>query len=89
MSKQKKLKFHSLVYLETRSRVKALYKLSVVKETVSSISDGYHSTAAAVDVDAVHVSERQSDVSGRLGQDGEALVGSVGALGEAQHGHCW
>lgn len=24
---------------------------------------------------------------GGLGQDGEALVGSVGALGQSQHGH--
>lgn len=67
--------------------MKALYNLSVVKETVGSISDSNHSAASAVDVDAVHVSERQSDVCGWLGQDGEALVGSVGALGEAQHGH--
>lgn len=56
--------FLSLVYLESRSRIEALYNLSVVKKTVSSISDGYHTTAAAVDVDAVHVSERQADVCG-------------------------
>lgn len=79
----------SLVYLESRSRVEALDNLRVVKQTVGSVSDGDHPAAAAVDVDAVHVSERQADVCGRLGQDGEALVGSVGALGQAQHGHCW
>lgn len=56
--------FLSLVYLESRSRIEALYNLSVVKKTVGSISDGYHTTAAAVDVDAVHVSERQADVCG-------------------------
>lgn len=57
----------SLVYLESRSRVEALYNLSVVKKTVGSISDGYHTAAAAVDVDAVHVSKRQADVCGGLG----------------------
>lgn len=52
------------VYLEPRSRIEALYNFSVVKKTVGSISDGYHSTTAAVDVNAVHVSKRQADVCG-------------------------
>lgn len=79
----------SLGYLESWSGVKPLNNLSVVKETVSSVSDGYHSPAAAVNVDAVHVSKCQSNVCGGLGQDGETLVGRVGALGETQHGHSW
>ncbi len=57
----------SPVYLESRSRVEALHNLSVIKKTVGSVSDGYHTTAATVDVDAVHVSERQADVCGGLG----------------------
>lgn len=54
----------SLVYLESRCRVEALYNLSVVKKTVGSVSDGNHTAAAAVDVNAVHVSEGQADMCG-------------------------
>lgn len=53
-----------LVYLESWSRIEALYNLSIVKETICSVSDGDHATAAAVNIDAVHVSERQADVCG-------------------------
>lgn len=76
-----------LWYLESRSRVETLHDLGVVEEAVGAVSDGHHAAAATVDVDAVHVPESQADVSGRLREDGEALVGGVGALGQAQHGH--
>lgn len=74
-------------YLESRCRVEAFHNLGVVEEAVGSVPDGHHAPAAAVDVYAVHVAEGQPDVRGRLGQDGEALVGRVGALRQAQHGH--
>lgn len=54
----------SVFYLEPWSGIKAFHNLSVVKQAVGPISDGNHSTAAAVDVNAVHVSERQADVCG-------------------------
>lgn len=53
-----------LGYLETWSRVKALHNLSVVKETVGPVSDGHHTAAATVYVNAVHISECQPDVRG-------------------------
>ena len=40
-----------------------------------------------LDFGSIYVPEGQSDVGGRLWQDGEALVGSVGSLGQAQHRH--
>lgn len=46
--------------------MEALDNLSVVKKAVGSVSDGYHTTTAAVDVDAVHVAKCQADVCGRL-----------------------
>lgn len=76
-------------HLQPRSRIEALNNLGVVKEAVGSVPDGYHPAAATVDVDAVHVAKCQADVRGRLREDGEALVGSVGALGQTEHGHCW
>lgn len=74
-------------YLEAGGGIEPLHDLGVVEEAVGSVSDGHHAAAATIDVDAVHVAEGQADVRGRLWQDGEALVGSVGALGEAQHGN--
>lgn len=76
-------------HLQPRRRVKALHDFAVVEEAVGAVANGHHAAAAAVDVDAVHVPEGQPDVRGGLGQDGEALVGSVGALGQPQHGHGW
>lgn len=53
-----------LVYLESWSRVETFHNLCVVKQTVGSISNGYYAAAAAVDVNAVHVSKCQTDVCG-------------------------
>lgn len=69
-------------HLESRSWIEAFDYLSVVKQTVGPVPDGHHSSASAVDVNAVHVAEGQADVGGRLGQDGEALVRRIGPLGE-------
>lgn len=74
-------------YLQSWRGVEAFHQLAVIKETVGAIPYGHDAAAAAVDVDAVHVAEGQADVGGRLRQDGEALVGRVGPLGQAQHGH--
>ena len=77
-----------LFYLQPRSWIEALHNLGVIKKAVSTIADGHYSSAAAVDVNAVHVSEGQADVGGRLRQNGEALVGCVGPLGQTEHGYC-
>lgn len=84
--KTRKIHCHCL-YLEPWRWVESLYDLGVVEEAVGSVADGHHSAAAAIDVDAVHVAEGQADVGGRLRQDGEALIGRVGALRQAQHGY--
>lgn len=47
--------------------MEALNNLGVVKKAVGAIPDRYHTTTAAVDVDAVHIAKRKADVCGRLG----------------------
>lgn len=74
-------------HLQSRGRIETFHYLGVVKETVGAVTDGNHTSATAIYVNAVHVAEGQADMSGRLGQDGEALVSCVGPLGETQHGH--
>lgn len=56
-----------MAYLQPRSRIEALNNLGVVKKAVGSVSDGYHTATATVDVDAVHIAKGQADVCGRLG----------------------
>lgn len=71
------------MYLKSWCRIETFYNFSVVKKAVGSISDGYNTTTAAIDVNAVHVSKCQANVCRGLWQNGEALVGSVCALGQA------
>ncbi len=80
--------FFCSTHLQPRGRVETFNYLGVIKKTIGSITDGHHTSATAVDVNAVHVTEGQTDVSGWLRQDGEALVRRIGPLGEAQHRHC-
>ena len=69
--------------------VKTFNYFAVVKKTVCSITYGYNATAPAVDVNAVHVPKSQPDMRRRLWQNREALIGSVSALSQTQHGHSW
>lgn len=50
--------------LQPRGRVETFNYFGVVKKTIGSITDGHHTSATAVDVNAVHVAEGQTDVSG-------------------------
>lgn len=51
-------------HLQSRGGVETFNYLGVVKQTVGPVTDSHHTSATAVDVDAVHVAEGQADVSG-------------------------
>lgn len=51
-------------HLQSRGGVETFNYLGVVKQTVGPVTDSHHTSAAAVDIDAVHVAEGQADVSG-------------------------
>lgn len=50
--------------LQSRGRIETFNYLGIVKKTIGPVTDSHHPSATAVDVNAVHVAEGQTDVCG-------------------------